>query len=223
MPGFDFGALIGGGLSGAASVIGTNLTNEANAKNVASSNAFNASEAEKSRSYQTEMSNTAYQRSMADMSKAGLNPMLAYMKGGASTPSGGQASSVGPARVEDALGKGVSSALDGARLSSELEIIKSEADKASSTAKIAKNAATISDSELPTLQKHAAIDYKFANGDALAKRAKTLTGMVSTALGAAHDVAKPYAEKYSPFPHTEERALTNAKQRGIAVPYRRKH
>ena len=38
--------------------------------------------------FQREMSNTSYQRAMKDMRKAGLNPMLAYKLGGASTPQG---------------------------------------------------------------------------------------------------------------------------------------
>lgn len=54
---------------------------------------FNHKEAELNRKWQENMSNTSYQRAMADMEKAGINPIMAAM-GGASG-GGGSAASVG--------------------------------------------------------------------------------------------------------------------------------
>lgn len=132
-------ALGGAGLGFA----GQAITNSQNIDMARETNAFNAAEAQKNRDFQErwainqqdfqeQMSNTAYQRSMADMEKAGLNPMLAFMKGGASTPSGGgvggaQASGIS-ARVDDALGKGISSAQDAIRLKKEVESVDSQND-----------------------------------------------------------------------------------------------
>jgi small-conductance mechanosensitive channel len=62
--------------------------------------------------FQERMSNSAYQRQVKDMESAGLNPMLAYVKGGgASSPSGSMATYQNPASV------GVSSALSSAQVS----------------------------------------------------------------------------------------------------------
>lgn len=70
-----------------------NLQNAFNASEAQKSRDFNALEAQKNRDYQFEMSNTAYQRASADMQAAGFNPALMFSQGGASSPSGSSASS----------------------------------------------------------------------------------------------------------------------------------
>lgn len=77
---------IGNAIGSAVGAIGGSLV----------SGIFNSNEADKNRKWQSDMSNTSYQRAVADMKAAGLNPMLAIASpggfGGASTPSGSQAS-----------------------------------------------------------------------------------------------------------------------------------
>lgn len=73
---------------------------------------FNSTEAMKNRGWQEYMSNTAYQRAVEDMKKAGLNPILAFQNGGASTP-GGSAGTISGA----SMGAPSSSALGVSRAS----------------------------------------------------------------------------------------------------------
>lgn len=56
---------------------------------------YNSAEALANRNFQERMSNTSYQRAVEDMRKAGLNPILAFANGGASTPGGSGATITG--------------------------------------------------------------------------------------------------------------------------------
>jgi len=69
--------LLGGAAGAVGSYLGTTSANQAN-----------IAQTDKQMDFQERMSNTSYQRAVEDMRAAGINPMLAAMRGGASTPGG---------------------------------------------------------------------------------------------------------------------------------------
>lgn len=115
-----WGAIIGAGISAAGSLAGGMINSAGQAAANQSNQQFNSQQAQYQREWEQNMSSTAYRRGMEDMKAAGLNPILAYSQGGASTPSGASASS----NVENAMegvGQGVASAGQIARNAADLK------------------------------------------------------------------------------------------------------
>jgi len=202
--------LIVGGVGGIASYFGQESANEANAEMQAKTNLMNAIEAQKNRQWQTDMSNTAHVRERADLKAAGYNPILGAIKGGASTP-GGSVATAQAARVEDSLGKGISSARESAALADSLRTANTDralkdASTVAQTASTAQSVATAKKittetegatldnlakrTDLPARKKEAQLrevtadyDKSAAGYDAIMNRALNAIGGVTSAIG----------------------------------------
>ncbi len=118
------GLAISAGIPAVASLLGARGQNKRQRKMAREQMAF-----------QERMSSTAYQRSTADMKAAGLNPMLAFEQGGASSPGGAQA------QQQNVIEPAVSSAKGGAMMRSELMSMKSSRELMYNQALAARNSA----------------------------------------------------------------------------------
>lgn len=112
-------AAIPAGISAAGSIFGGMQANKARRE-----------EAARNRSFQERMRNTEWQAAVSDMEAAGINPAVAYSKGGASSPGGSMASQ------EDVISPGVSSALQTRRLTQDLKLIDQQIRKVQGEADI---------------------------------------------------------------------------------------
>lgn len=131
-------ALIGAGGSLVGGMMGASGQGATNAQQMAmfqQQMQFNAAEGQRNREFQKEMSSTAYQRSMADMRAAGLNPILAAGGGGASTPGGAQGSIGGGPQLgnpEAEMGRGVAAAAESAMRVAGIKLQNEQAKQADS-------------------------------------------------------------------------------------------
>lgn len=119
-------AIISGTLGAASAGASAGATSKLNRK----TREFNRQEAITARNWEERMSNTAFQRSMRDMKKAGLNPLMIYggQGGMASTP-GGATAQAGNQEVPDVgevFSKGNASAMAALRMKKELDLVEAQ-------------------------------------------------------------------------------------------------
>lgn len=102
-------------------ITGTIITGVGNVLGGMWQNSAQTAAAREQMAFQERMSNTAYQRATKDMRAAGLNPMLAYGQGGASTPGGAMPS------LENVLSPAINSAMAARRLAADIKVANQQA------------------------------------------------------------------------------------------------
>lgn len=168
-----------------------------------SANQANKDIAREQMQFQKIMSDTAYQRSMRDMKLAGLNPMLAFSQGGASTPTGASAHMESTTKdVGDSIKM---AAVDRQRLLNEMKETQSRIDlneaskfKQMADADLAMTNASIGKAGLPAAIAIGKYDEKNASFISAQKAYRSVVGSVAGALTNAHTVqkAKEISDKF---------------------------
>lgn len=140
---------LGAILTAAAPLVGGALGFAGNER----TNASNAHQAAANRDFQERMSSTSYQRAVADMKAAGLNPALAYSQGGASSPGGAQAT------MTNSLAGGGGAAEAGLRIQ---EIQNMKATREATQAQAAKTGAETAQINLESMARLQEIQQRIA-------------------------------------------------------------
>lgn len=133
--GLDSGSVWSAGASGLAALasgglgyLGQSSANAANQQNVESQIAFQERANQKAMDFSERMANTQWQRGVQDMSAAGINPMLAYSKGGASAPSG-VTSAGAAATMQNAMAPALTSAVSAMQGLAQVDYIRAQTDR----------------------------------------------------------------------------------------------
>lgn len=125
-----------------------------------SANAANAKMARDQMAFQERMSSTAYQRATEDMRKAGINPIMAYSQGGASSPGGASSSNMNA--LSDFSNSARAASLESQAIKSGIAKNESEVALNNANAALSMNSARRVAAGLPEVETKA-LPWKFAD------------------------------------------------------------
>jgi len=127
----------GAAITGAIGFLGGERTNSLNRREAHRNRMFQAAEAATNRTFQERMRSTEWQAAVADMHAAGINPAVAYSRGGASSPGGAMASGSQASPAENS----VSSAMQALAMRKNLQLLDAQVAKTKEETRSARNEA----------------------------------------------------------------------------------